>query len=542
MNARVLGGLRLAVLAALLAAGFVLSVVERRASFGVLEGRPHEWLTGSTVKFTKNWFHEGAWNLRFAMLENPRSIEFPDLKSREPYVSYPVGCLLPVYATSLLLKQPPSAALVMAIDLGNQLLGALAVFAIVWLALKDLGIAMGPRLVFGALAYLMYVGLPGPMYWFQNVYFSDQAILLPVLLSVLCEVVLDGGGSPGWLVAQSLVVGWGAFTDWLMVPVGATLLAKKLVTCWLPLDRGQKLARSVLFLLPSFLGVTLFLAQVASLQGFGALAGKFLNRAGLATSTNFHFSQLYTRFWKTYLPANFGGAAPWLLVLSVVTLGVLYFLYKRRGAPGDAPAEKLVRLSFLLVFPPLLHSLVFWQHTVDHSFTPLRFLPAFVCLPFVFVPLLVMRRFGAARRESSVLMIVAVAAGLIYLASGHFRLEDLKRARRPELASIGTSLQEDARFEDVLFSPDLEVPANPPELLSYSMKRVYKLGTPAELALYVPYLPARARIRVVLLSEPQGEWRNFLAGVPPTERRGLLYYDLGSVSDLERARIPPGQP
>src|SRR5262249_38953297 len=126
-------GRALAVMGTLVAliATFWTSVGERRSRFGDLEGRGHEWLTGSAVKFTRNWYREGAWTLRFAMLENPRSIEFPDVASRQAYVSYPVGCLLPISLVSWVLHREPSPALVMSVNLVGQLVGALAAFAIV---------------------------------------------------------------------------------------------------------------------------------------------------------------------------------------------------------------------------------------------------------------------------------------------------------------------------------------------------------------------------------------------------------------------------
>jgi len=215
------------VLAGLLAI-FALSVAAREERFGTLEGRGHEWLTGSAVKFTRNWHREGAWALRFAMLENPRSIEFSTLRDREPYVSYPVGCLLPIYAVSTITRREPSPAMVMSVNLAGQLVGALAVFALVLVALESLELGFALRATLGALAFMLYVFLPGPFYWLQNVYFSDQAILPFVVIAILLEVVNDQAPRPGWMRLQSWVVGLGVFTDWFMVPVAAMLLVKKL--------------------------------------------------------------------------------------------------------------------------------------------------------------------------------------------------------------------------------------------------------------------------------------------------------------------------
>ena len=528
-----IGGLLL-----LLGAIFWLSVLERQPRFGDLQGRGHEWLTGSAVKFTRNWFREGAWNLRFAMLENPRSIEFPDLRSRQPYVSYPVGCLLPVYATSMLTRREPSPALVMSVNLASHFIGALAIFAIIALALEELGLAASARVSFALLGFLFYVFLPGPFYWFQNVYFSDQAIVPIALMAVLLEILDQRSGHSRWEIAQSLVVGWGVFTDWFMVPVAAALLVSKLTTGRRPLDLRAELARATRFLLPSALAVALFAIQVASLDGFASLKHKLLNRTGLTPGTPFHFSQLYDRFWMTYVPGNFGGdLAPWLLAASAVALLALSLGGRTRRGQRDPGAARVIEWSWLLLVPPIVHCLVFWQHSVDHSFTPLRFLPAFVCLPFVFLPLLLARRVGLEGWGRAILAVGLLSVGLLYLAGGRHRLDALERGRRPEIPAIGISLGHLARYEDVLFSPDFDVPTNPPELLSYSMKRVYPLGVPDSLAAAIAALPAQARIRMVFLQQPPPEWHILLQGARREDAGVLRSYDLGLVTDLRPEQV-----
>ena len=528
-GALVLGGLLV-----MLAAIFAFSMIERPASFGDLKGRGHEWLTGSTVKFTRNWFREGARPLRFAMLENPRSIEFPDLRSREPYVSYPVGCLLPVYGVSLLMRREPSPAMVMGVNLAGHFLGALGIFAIVALGLKELGVALVARVVLGLLAFLFYVFLPGPMYWLQNVYFSDQAILPIVVAAWLLEILDQRSSGPGWGIAQSLVVGWGVFTDWLMVPVAAALLLSKMSTRWRGLSPPARIGRSLLFLLPALAAVALFAIQVGGLDGFGSLRGKLLNRTGLAAGTTFHFSQLYERFWKVYLPTNFGGAiAPWLLAISLVVVAVLYLEGRRRGGPVDTGSSSLSRLSLLMIVPPAVHCLVFWQHSVDHSFTPLRFLPAFACVPLVFVPFLVLRRLGLDARDRRVSLAVMVIAtnALVFLAGGH-RMSGVAREREPANPRLGTSVGQLARYDEVLFSPDFEIPANPPELLAYSMKRVYPLVAPESLSARIASLPSAAQVRLVFLREPELAWQPLLEQARREDAAPLITYRLGAVSDL----------
>ncbi len=68
---------------------FTHSVSLRKPWFCWYEHGRHQWLTASTLKFSRIWYHERPWTIRFAMLENPLSAEFRRLTQRRPYVSYP---------------------------------------------------------------------------------------------------------------------------------------------------------------------------------------------------------------------------------------------------------------------------------------------------------------------------------------------------------------------------------------------------------------------------------------------------------------------
>ncbi|HAY46128.1 MAG TPA: hypothetical protein DCY55_07560, partial [Gammaproteobacteria bacterium] len=99
---------------------FAHSVDQRAPWFGAIDTGLHEWLTGSTVKFAKNWYREGPVNLKFLMLEEPSSVEFPMLEDRGVYQSYAPGSVLPVYLIAKIIGRPPSAAMVMRYNLLNH--------------------------------------------------------------------------------------------------------------------------------------------------------------------------------------------------------------------------------------------------------------------------------------------------------------------------------------------------------------------------------------------------------------------------------------
>lgn len=111
---------------------FVYTIRVRSPWFGAYTENEHEWLTGSTVKFARNWYREGPWNIRFAMLENPESPEFPTFDSRVPYVSYPPGTVIPIYLIGLVSRHEPGISMVMEYNLLNQWLISIILALIVF--------------------------------------------------------------------------------------------------------------------------------------------------------------------------------------------------------------------------------------------------------------------------------------------------------------------------------------------------------------------------------------------------------------------------
>jgi len=53
---------------------FQYTVDIREPWHGELSSGHHQWLSGSTLKFAKNWYRDGPLNLGFTLLENPSSI------------------------------------------------------------------------------------------------------------------------------------------------------------------------------------------------------------------------------------------------------------------------------------------------------------------------------------------------------------------------------------------------------------------------------------------------------------------------------------
>jgi hypothetical protein len=117
---------------------FKYTVRIREPWFGTLSLRLHQRASGSTLKFSKNWYREGLLDLKFGMIENPKSVEFPTLLSREPYTSYPPGAILPIYIISKLRRHEPTPSLLMKYNLLNHLFIAFFLSLIIFFFLVQL--------------------------------------------------------------------------------------------------------------------------------------------------------------------------------------------------------------------------------------------------------------------------------------------------------------------------------------------------------------------------------------------------------------------
>ncbi|QUV81622.1 hypothetical protein J8C01_10435 [Chloracidobacterium sp. D] len=190
---------------------FACTVQARRPWFGKLSFEHHQWLTANTLRFARAWHAEGPWTLRFALLNEPRSVEFPTLLSRNPYVSYPPGFVLTAYAYSLVSEGAPTVSSLMSWNLINHGLIAVALGSLSLLILRRLGFDRGTATLLAAVPPTLELLLPGPLYWHQNVYFADQAVLLPYVLFILLEAIRDAypsaRTSSNWW--QALTMAWG---------------------------------------------------------------------------------------------------------------------------------------------------------------------------------------------------------------------------------------------------------------------------------------------------------------------------------------------
>ena len=492
---------------------FAHSVEQRAPWFGVIDTGVHEWLTGSTVKFAKNWYREGPIELKFQMLEEPSGVEFPTLEDRGAYLSYAPGSVLPVYLLAKLIGRPPSAAMVMRYNLFNHFAIAFLLAVASYLLLLKLGVIRGFATVLSIIPVGLQLNMGAPMYWHQNVYFSDQAVILffvgIITLEVFREDIRNTKYASVFALFYALVSFYGTLVDWFFVVVLFVIFLKR---CAL-MEFGKSAIDwgwgAVLFCLPPTIALGLFSLQFGSpLQMLNGLAEIAALRSGsieISQDFNVGFNE---RIWQHVLPYGYGETASYVLLAAVAGL-ILVGLGLIRGG-SHLSAFKAIRQTWvylvLSIVPCLMHIYLLQNHSWIHDFSVLKFGIFLSIGPFLLVPtlcLLICRDWFSARFLAVINLNFLKVGGigllvLIFICMANFLDQANARAfhyfafKQPrEYLLIGSFLEAESSYQDIVFSPHIEIPNAPPIMLSYSMKRVYFRPNLENLDAHIDQLSAR---------------------------------------------------
>ena len=539
---------------------FHYTVEIREPWFGELSDGHNQWLTGSTVKFATNWYQEGPLNIKFAMLENPKSIEFQNISSRDPYTSYPPGTIIPIYIISELQGHKPTVATVMDYNLFNHFLIALILGLTIFFFFRQLKIDMINSFLFSLIPIILELLLPGPIYWFQNVFFSDQAVILPFVLYIFLEILRDGmiGKNLRILnILQNLVLFIGFLTDWLFVFIALIVYIKRIIDGEIVLRRKMSFANIRSFLNDSLkywivplIAVALFALQDFLLGGVSKTISKFFIRTAASQEGAAQLKNGLNIFLG-YISKNYGEIGLILLLVSVavfllITSIILYKIYKKQNIGYDIlKIKKILYLIGMYIIPCVLQVYFFKNHSVVHEFSILKFSVSISTIPLVLLPVLIFfltenfmvnslkSRFIILRNIFNkfkinprlfIIFLLAFSATLGYVAYEFPEYNILFPTPNSIYGIIGDSIQQNTGYNDVVFSPDFEIPTNPPQQLSYSMKRVYQINSTADIKNQTNMLTGNYNVVVIFLKPPSNYWENILGNSTYVKDGSIYYY------------------
>lgn len=140
----------------------------------------------------------------------------------------------------------------------------------------------------------------------------------------------------------------------------------------------------------------------------------------------------------------------------------------------------------LLSLPCVAQILVFRQHSANHDFSALKFELTFAAVTFVLLPVTIMSvlQENPIKRQLPGMSKVATAMLAASILYAIIEFPAYKREFPPPtdtFNTVGAFISRATRFEDMVFSTTMEVPATPPQWLSYTMKRVYRIRSAAEI-------------------------------------------------------------
>jgi len=449
----------------LLLAGFVYGLNLKRPFLGTLSDEHFQWLTASVLKFSNHWIEEGPRALGFALYENPRSIEFFDLKLRSLYPSYPSGIAVVPFLIGRIKGSLLSPLDLHLYNLSLHVVLCLLFGAMGFCAFRVTRIHFG--IVSGTLAFLFYWLHQHPFYWHTMVYGADTAILFPYGLIIVAEFFRHHFRANArmrtlatWLSALTLF--YGALIDWFSFSIALGVVCFRMLEGPYPIRwKGRVAAVFTQTCIPMLVALGLFLLHVAYLGGMQHLLGM----GGVRTTPMQNFAKEF--FWWGLKPHNF-------ILLSVLLMTFGYYIIR-----GNELQRHYSLFAFFLFFVPCtVHSFLFQEHSTVHFFALAKFFVGLALMVTIFAPLVLSLDPRPRWRTWGYGFFTCLA--VLYLLNGAGRWRRMYPDPGYKEQDVAEYLQKSSKYEEVYYSKDIEIPYNPPQPLAISRKRVHKVRSREE--------------------------------------------------------------
>lgn len=453
----------------------------------------HHHLTATSVIFTNNWLDDGIINDHFAMMPNPESVEFETLKDRSFYDSYPPGCILPLYILAKLMgKSEITFGFVQRWNLFNQYAITLLLAFIVYLMFIRMKKNIYIGFITAVIPVVINLFMPAPFYFFHSVYFSDQAVLLPFVLTVFLEILrlfIDGKkGRKILAICEGVVIFFGTLTDYLYVCFLVVLYVKRLLMKEISFKNvGAFIIDSVKLAAPALVAMGLFIIQIV-VNGPVRILEMFLYRTGFQESPWItHFERV---FWKDHMGAGYGAYSRFILKAALVIVVVMILAYiclKLFKKYENKNIAEVLSVAAMLIIPCFMQVYLLKNHSAIHDFSSLKFSIVLSLVPYVLLPIAITWFIEDIIKQKNpkakpVLMEVLLVALVVWncFNVATFHKENAKSFfPEPELKyeKVGNFLRENTDFNDVVFSNNyvIDESNNCPQSIAFSKKRVYKV-------------------------------------------------------------------
>jgi hypothetical protein len=116
-----------------------------------------------------------------------------------------------------------------------------------------------------------------------------------------------------------------------------------------------------------------------------------------------------------------------------------------------------------------------------------------------------------------------MSAAICYLKDESPHYKEQFPENNVSMSILGNSIHRNTNYSDIIFSPDFEIPLLPPQLLSYSMKRVYKINSLND-TLNITRGLSNYPIVIMFLGLLHEDWKKILPNVSETIDGDYRYY------------------
>lgn len=205
----------------------------------------------------------------------------------------------------------------------------------------------------------------------------------------------------------------------------------------------------------------------------------------------------YAGFFTKGLLTNLGPIAYYAFAPLTVLL-----LWLRKTEPLDGKHRRHYQWFFLTASACVFHVFLLRKHSAEHDFSGLKF-------AIVFTLLGVACLIALWDRTASYFNFIGATGLLLVLVQfgrNHYPFTTAHEMARVEwVERVGTSIRENTRFDQTVFSPDIKIQGCcGPEAMSYSLKRVQQYKGPGQMDAYESTFPqAHAVVAyLVKLHEP----------------------------------------
>jgi hypothetical protein len=508
---------------------WLASVVISRPIFSrPLDITHHEWLTAHTLVSMRAFDQWGFWKLLGASVLTPKSYEYLNsditifTRFDGVYLSYPSFWLILPYLAIKFLE-----LFHLGIDISisslqtyhlvvNRLICGVVIY---YLYLEVINILAKPTLTLYIKRLIAFIGLigwmfaPPVLYWTQNVYLSDQAVLLPIyalfLVAIKCKFDFDSLSKLGEFSLFSLSI-YATGCDWYGWVSVAILGAICLIRKFFFFLRQKSISKSSVgsflvgyfnsikyLLLSTVITSLIFLAQLIYYKdGFRQIASIFLLRVGTADDGGKQLSSEdmvrgILAHWTSYLPQriepifadiidkskNFNVMDVFLVAIAIISLLLaLYYLYKK------SQDKQIVIYTYVLIFfAPLSQIYLLRQHSYVHDFSAFKIgLP--VAFSLIVLPIITLNHLlstpsdsldSGYRQTNIAFSAFVVSLGLAIIFSSGDRLIGFAKQTGNYNQELGVLIQKNVAQTDLPISEELWVGPNPPQPLWYTNRFIY---------------------------------------------------------------------